>query len=445
MIVDSIDELIGNTPLLRIDPAIHGLKTIDVYAKLELMNPWASVKDRVAKGLLAPVLDECVAGNKTVVEASSGNTGKALAALCNMHGLQFKSYTNRIKVAEQRMILQLMGADIEELPGLSDCPDPNDPNDPTKLCSDLVSTQPNQFEYTDQYFNEKNIQTHYENTGKEIIDDLGPIDYFVGPLGTCGSTMGTGMYLKEHSPAIEIVGAVAEAGNWIPGGRNINELWEVGFYKREFYTDIISGNVQESLDSMIELVTKSGLLMGPTAGLAYHSLKKYLGPIDAERAKTNNGGEKAKAVFIACDRLEPYLTYIKKYRPELFSTRTTSRETVFSQSAAEVAEGPTLTAAALNDRMSDNPFLIDIRSAFAFKVGHIEGSINIRDELFAIMLEEGTVFPKERPIVVVCSVGDISQKFSSFLCKSGYDAYSLTGGLTEWKAEGLPLQRVRNR
>jgi len=443
MIINSIDELIGNTPLLRIDPSVHGLKTIDVYAKLELMNPWASVKDRVAKGLLAPVLSECVDKQKTIVEASSGNTGKALAALCNMHGLTFKSYTNRIKVAEQRMILQLMGADIEELPGLSDCPDPNDPNDPTKLCSDLASTQPEQYEYTDQYFNEKNIQTHYECTGKEIYTDLGEVDYFVGPLGTCGSTMGTGLYLKEHSTDLKIVGAVAEAGNWIPGGRNINELWEVGFYKREFYDAIISGNVQESLESMIELVTKSGLLMGPTAGLAYHALKKYLKPIDQHRAETCGHEDKAKAVFIACDRLEPYLTYIKKYRPEIFSTSTTSRKTVFSQTDHEISQGQTLTAETLHKRLNENPFLIDIRSAYAFKVGHIQGSINIRDELFAIMLEEGTAFPKERPIVVVCSVGDISLKFSSFLKDHGYDAYSLTGGLSQWKAQALPLHRAK--
>lgn len=422
---DKIDELIGNTPLVKIDEKVHGFENVEIYAKMELMNPFGSVKDRVAKGLLYPRLEEAIEKDMTVVEASSGNTGKALSVLCNIHNLKFKSYTNRIKVNEQRMILQLLEADIEELPGLSDCPDPNDPNDPTKLCSDLVNSDPDKYLYTDQYFNELNTKIHYETTGKEIYDDLGDIDIFFGALGTCGSSMGAGMYLKEKNPEVKLMGVVASEGNWVPGGRNTNELWEVGLFEKKFYAQILNTTIQEAIDGLLELNRKCGLMCGPSTGMIYFALKEWL--------KENHKGEPLKIVFLACDRLEPYMGYIKKFRPELFSSVTTSRETVFSQSQEQVESAKPISADQLNEILREKPMIVDIRGGFGYSIGHIEGSINILDEVFAIVCEEGKPFPINTKLVVVCSVGKISKKFVSFLSAKGYDAMYLEGGVLEWK------------
>ena len=100
MIYQNIVEAIGNTPILKIDPKVHGLKNIELYAKLEYMNPFGSVKDRTAKALLYDALEDAIKNNKKVIEFSSSNTAKALAVLCSINGLKYKTYSNRIKVSE---------------------------------------------------------------------------------------------------------------------------------------------------------------------------------------------------------------------------------------------------------------------------------------------------------------------------------------------------------
>jgi cysteine synthase B len=193
MIIKHIKETIGNTPLLKLDEKVHGLKNVNIYAKLELLNPYGSLKDRVALN----ILDVSKAKGKTVIESSSGNTAKALASLCSLENIKFKTVTNRIKQPEIRQILQVLGTDIEELPGHSECPDPNDPNDPIKVIENEIAKNPNKYFYTDQYFNKKNLKAH-ENSGKEIAKDMKKVDYFFGYLGTCGSSIGIGNILKKE-------------------------------------------------------------------------------------------------------------------------------------------------------------------------------------------------------------------------------------------------------
>jgi len=266
MLYNHITELIGNTPLLKIDPKIHGLKNFEIYAKLEYYNPFGSLKDRIAWQMLEPVLEESIKKQKTILESSSGNTAKALATLAKVYDLNFKTITNRIKVPEVRMMLQFLGAEVEELPGLFDCPDPNDPNDPVAIATNLVKQEPENWTYTDQYFNELNWKAHYK-AGEEVAKDLQKIDYYFGVLGTCGSTLGAVKALKDKGQSTKVIGIVTEAASWVPGGRNINELWETGFFDKNFYTDIISGDIQKAISGMQDLNQKSGILAGPTSGL----------------------------------------------------------------------------------------------------------------------------------------------------------------------------------
>ena len=203
MLYQHITELIGNTPLLRLDPARHGIEGVDLYAKLEYYNPFGSVKDRIAWGMLREDLAEITRRGQTLIEASSGNTAKALQVLAAMHGLRLRTLTNRTKVAEVRDLLELLGVELEELPGLSECPDPTVPDDVFSTIEKMMTERPGEFYHTSQYTNLANVRTHHDTTGQEIAEDLGEVDYLFGGLGTTGSTRGAATFLRAANPAAE--------------------------------------------------------------------------------------------------------------------------------------------------------------------------------------------------------------------------------------------------
>src|SRR5436305_5801731 len=312
MLYNHITELIGNTPLLRIDPAVHQLANVEVYAKLETYNPFGSLKDRVAWGILKDEIELIVEKQQTIIEFSSGNTGKALAVLASLYGINYETITNRIKVPEVHDMLRLMGASIEVLPGMSECPDPNDPNDPLSYLEQKVHANPSRYFHTDQYRNAKNYQAHYEHTGQEIFADLGAVDYFFGALGTAGSTRGVSTFLKERYADLQTIGVVAEKGDFIPGLRNVDEMSEVGIFDKALYQDILTVDAQDALSGMLALISQSGVLGGPSSGAVYYSMVQYLKQHSQAWTRPKN------VVFIVCDRVEWYLSYIQKRRPGLF-------------------------------------------------------------------------------------------------------------------------------
>lgn len=424
MKINNIADAIGETPLLKIDEKIHGIKNVNLYAKLELLNPFGSLKDRVAKN----ILEVEKAKGKTVIESSSGNTAKALTGLCNSQGLEFKTISNRIKEPEIRQILQIMGAKIDELPGLSECPDPNDPNDPVQTIEKIVKKTPDKFFHTNQYFNEKNIQAHHQ-TGNEIIKDLKQVDYYFGYLGTCGSTRGVGEILKEKSNS-KIIAVVTKNGEYVPGGRNENELFETGFYKPEFYDDMVLGTVQKSIDGMLELVRKCGIPCGPTSGLTYSCLIEYLKKQEIE--------EEINVVFICCDRIEPYINYIKKYRKEVFENDENDENQKNKISSkldfSNLDHDKVLYSSEIEQsEIEENSLIIDIRSNFSFNVKHIPNSINIQQFMFEDMLKQKNCFPKNKQIILICPKGTITKKYVAYLEQLDYDIHSLKGGILNYK------------
>ncbi|MEU3175678.1 PLP-dependent cysteine synthase family protein, partial [Streptomyces sp. NPDC007000] len=313
---DSITDAIGNTPLVRIDPAVHGLRNIDLYAKLEMLNPFGSVKDRPAWHMARPHLEAAADGEGTVVELSSGNTAKALALLAGMHGLRFKSVTNRMRVPEIKELLLLLGAEIEELPGRSECLDPTDTDDPLTHFHQALSDPGSTYLHTDQYFNPRNVEAHAAGTGPEIVKDLdGRVpDWFVACVGTAGSSTGVARVLREHDPRVRVLGLVAHKSDFIPGIRTIDEVHQVGLFDPSTYDTIESVTSGEALDGMLTLIRRCGLLSGPTGGAAYQGAVRHLRHADAGLDDT---GERRTAVFIVCDRAESYLSYVRQRRPEL--------------------------------------------------------------------------------------------------------------------------------
>lgn len=435
MLYKSVTELIGNTPLIEISKEITKLKNINVYAKCELYNPFGSLKDRAGYAMLKDEIQKLKENNMTVIESSSGNTAKALQIICSMNGIPFKTVTNRIKIPETKEILKVAGAEIEELPGLSECPDPTDPNDPVAYIERIVSENHNKYYHTNQYTNLKNPKVHYEHTGKEIYEDLGKVDYFFGTLGTTGSSRGTIEYLLEKNKNLKKIGIIAEKGDTIPGIRNKDEMYEVGIFNKSLYDEIVLVNSDEAIEEMLVLNRKCGILGGPTSGAAFKGTLKYLREID-DKLK-----EPANAVFIACDRMEWYMSYIKKRRPEIFDSEI-KRETIRTLTEEDMKYAKTIDINNAEEWIEkNNPIIIDLRGNLAYKNGHIANAINITDIFFEDLVDNGTPFSKENSVLLVCSIGDKSKKFSSLLNKKGMNVYSLENGMTAWRENSLPLKR----
>lgn len=430
-----ITELIGNTPVLKIDPAIHGLKNIELYAKLENMNPFGSVKDRIAWGMLKDDIENIKHDGKIVLESSSGNTAKALTIVASVFGVPFKTITNRIKVPEVKEVLKALGAEIEELPGKSDCHDPNDPNDPIVLMNREAENNPNGVYVTRQYENHKNIDTHYTTTGEELQHDLGNVDYIFAGLGTTGSSRGAAMKLKEYNPDLVAVGIIAEKRDYIPGIRNADEMFEVGLFKPDFYNDVISVTSNDAVEGTLALVQKSGILGGPTSGANFMGALRYLSAIDKDLT------EKKTAVFIVCDRFESYMSYFKQRVPERFGEKARPGSfRAWKQGDAVAVSVPVKQAQSHIEQ--ERPLVIDTRSPLAFEVAHIKGSINIPQDTLESLLDGRKPFPVNQQILFVCPIGEQSAIYAAYLSEHGYKASSLEGGVTAWRDEGLPLERT---
>ncbi|MGW3563355.1 pyridoxal-phosphate dependent enzyme [Streptomyces sp. NPDC000941] len=454
---DSITGAIGNTPLVRIDPAVHGLRHIDLYAKLELLNPFGSVKDRAAWHMARPQLAAAMAADSQVVELSSGNTAKALAVIAGMHGLSFKSVTNRMRVPEIKDLLLLLGAEIEELPGQSECLDPTATDDPLTVFHRTLAASGSAYLHTDQYFNARNTEAHITGTGPEIVKDLDgkAPDWFIACVGTAGSSTGVARVLREHDPGVRVVGLVAAKSDFIPGIRTLDEVHEVGLFDPDTYDTIESVSADEAIDGLLTLNRRCGIMAGPTGGAAYvgavRHLRAYDEKIRAEKTCDENpggeqpsepGGGRRTAVFIVCDRVESYLSYVRQRRPELLG-HPRRKYSAADVSDAEALAAPSITvpdARAWIDR--EGPLVVDLRSPYAYAALHIDGSVNIVDELFEELVHGGLPFSRSRPVLLACPVGEKSARYAALLTRMGHpDIRSLEGGIIAWRDAGAPLVR----
>ncbi len=435
MLYTDITELIGDTPLLRLDPGVHGLDQVDLYAKLEFSNPFGSVKDRVAWGMIREDLARIVADGLTLIEASSGNTAKALQAIAGRYGVGLHAVTNRVKVSEVRDVLDLLGATVQELPGLSECPDPTVPDDVFSTIEAIMAAGPGTYHHASQYTNERNVDTHYHTTGREIFADAGPVDYLFGGLGTTGSTRGVGTYLRERNPDLTVVGVVSASTDFIPGIRSAAEMWEVGLFDRSCYDRIVAVESADAIEATLTLARRYGVLAGPTSGATYHAALEHL------RAVTVPAGRRVSAVLIACDRLEWYLSYLRARRPDLFGLA--RRPALADLSAQELAAAPEVDVDRLDAlRRRPDVLLVDTRGAMAYRIGHVPGAVNIRDDHLDDMLRDGIPFPPGHTVVLVCPVGEYSKRVAALLTAQGHTAYSLRGGILAWRDAGRPMERA---
>jgi len=218
MLHDSITDLIGGTPMVDVS-ALSPNPRVRILAKLEGQNPGGSVKDRAAKYMIEQAEKDAVlvpGSGQVILESSSGNTGIALAMIAKVRGYRFKVVLPENVSVERRQLLEVWGAEIISSPGSEGS------NGAMRRAQAMAAEHP-EWWFPFQYGNEANPRAHYETTGPEIWRDAPDITHFIGGLGTAGTLMGVGRFLKERNPAIEIWAIEPPAGEMVDGLKNIDE------------------------------------------------------------------------------------------------------------------------------------------------------------------------------------------------------------------------------
>lgn len=212
----TVIDLIGDTPIVDISP-LSPNPAVQIYAKLEGQNPGGSVKDRAAKYMIETAeRDGRLQPGATVIESSSGNTGIALAMICRMRGYTLKIVLPENVSVERRQALEVWGTEIIPSPASEGS------NGAMVRAKALAAEHPEWF-FPFQYGNDANPRAHYETTGPEILADVPDITHFVAGLGTAGTLMGVGTYLKEQKPDVQIWAIEPPAGEMVDGLKNFDE------------------------------------------------------------------------------------------------------------------------------------------------------------------------------------------------------------------------------
>jgi cysteine synthase B len=213
---ESVLDLIGNTPLVDVT-VLSPNPRAQILAKLEGSNPGGSVKDRAAKAMVEEAeKDGSLRPGQTIIESSSGNTGIALALIARVKGYPLKIVLPDNVSAERRQLLQVWGAEIIASPGAEGS------NGAMRRAQELAALHP-EWWFPWQYANPANPKAHYEGTGPEIWRDCPEITHLVAGLGTAGTLMGVGRFLKERNPAIQLWAIEPPAGEMVDGLKNLDE------------------------------------------------------------------------------------------------------------------------------------------------------------------------------------------------------------------------------
>ena len=270
---DSILDLIGDTPLV----ALHALSpnpSVRIWGKLEGQNPGGSVKDRIAlemvddaerRGVLEP--------GATILEPSSGNTGIGLALVARLRGYRLRIVLPENVSVERRQILEIFGAEVTPSPAEEGS------NGAIRVAEKLAADDPS-LVMLFQYGNPANAAAHYKTTGPEILRDCPEVDVFVAGLGTSGTLMGVGRYLKDHKPEVQVVAVEPPAGELVQGLRSLDDgfvppIFDPGILDRKFIV-----RPRESIEWTRRLLDECGVFSGISAGAVVAGAAKMAEAID---------------------------------------------------------------------------------------------------------------------------------------------------------------------
>ncbi len=266
---DTILGLIGNTPLV----GIHQLSPhpgIKLWAKLEGQNPGGSSKDRIAKKMVELAEDEgTLHPGDTILEPSSGNTGIGLALVARLHGYKLRIVLPDNVSVERRQLLEIFGAEVTLSPGEEGS------NGAIRMAEKIAADEPS-YRLLFQYGNPANPLAHYEGTAPEIWRDCPEVDVFVAGLGTSGTLMGVGRYLKERKPSVKIVAVEPPAGELVQGLRNLDD----GFVPPIFEASVLDRKTivrpRDSIEGTRRLLNECGVFAGISSGAAVAGALRYI-------------------------------------------------------------------------------------------------------------------------------------------------------------------------
>ena len=299
---DSLLQALGNTPLVglsRLSPRWDGTAGADphvrLWAKLEDRNPTGSIKDRPALRMIEQAeRDGVLAQGSTILEPTSGNTGISLALAARLKGYRLICVMPENTSIERRQLLELYGAQIIFSPAEGGS------NTAVATAKQLAAQHPD-WVMLYQYGNPANAAAHYHGTGPELLEDLPEITHFVAGLGTTGTLMGTGRFLREQVPGVKIVAAEPRYGEGVYALRNLDEGFIPELYDPDVLTTRYSVGSADALRCTRELVQAEGIFAGISTGAILHAA---LGMA----AKAIKAGERADIAFVVCDAGWKYLS-----------------------------------------------------------------------------------------------------------------------------------------
>lgn len=270
---ESILDLIGETPLV----GVHELSPnpdVRIYAKLEGQNPTGSVKDRVAWSMIrAAEADGTLTPGATFMEPTSGNTGIALAMIARLRGYGMIAVMPDNASAERSTLMRMFGAEIVYSPGAEGS------NGAVRLAQRLVAEEGHVF--LNQYENPANWRAHFDTTGPEILRDCPEVTHFVAGLGTSGTLVGTGRYLKAEKPGVEVLAAEPPAGELVQGLRSLDD----GYVPPIFDPSVLDAKIivrdMDAVKWSRELLARCGIFSGLSSGAALYAAVRAAARIES--------------------------------------------------------------------------------------------------------------------------------------------------------------------
>ncbi|MFI6604591.1 PLP-dependent cysteine synthase family protein [Nonomuraea sp. NPDC050536] len=291
---DSLIDSVGRTPLVGL-PRLSPSEDVRIWAKLEDRNPTGSIKDRPALWMIEQAeKDGLLTPGCTILEPTSGNTGISLAMSAKLKGYKLICVMPENTSEERRQLLRMWGVEIISSPAAGGS------NEAVRVAKGLAAENPS-WVMLYQYGNPANWRSHYESTGPEILEDLPTVTHFVAGLGTTGTLMGVGRFLRERVPGVQIVAAEPRYGELVYGLRNVDEGFIPELYDESVLTTRFSVGSAEALRRTRELLTSEGIFAGVSTGAALHAA---LGVA----AKAVKAGARADVVFVVADGGWKYLS-----------------------------------------------------------------------------------------------------------------------------------------
>lgn len=294
------------TPLVRLNH-LGRSESSSLYAKLEWMNPFGSVKDRAAFEMLRDLEERGEVGHERgIVEPTSGNTGISLAAMAKARGYHMRAVVPERIPLEKKVLLRILGAEVDIVSD-SLCPVPGQSGGTISLAKTHAKAQRDRYVMPNQYENRNNVDAHIRTTGPEIWRQTeGKITHLFVSLGTCGTVTGCATYLKRMNPKVKIVAVQPTEGHDVPGLRNLKELEVTKLYDPSLIDEILEIDYELAYERVLDLCQVEGLLAGPSAALVCEGALRV-----TEREPVDFG------VMIFADSIFKYVSSMIRHLPRL--------------------------------------------------------------------------------------------------------------------------------